>query len=600
MATTDDRQRRGAADLLSQIPTDGQRAAPLPDGSQSNPLNTEFGRNAMNTLSALPGVSGGAMGMSGGSIHAGSVATGALSRAAATAAQSAPVASALSSLNSAAKVAGPYTPAVAAGATLLGAANLTDSSTATPRVTSTGSAAAALARIPETPAGYGSYSSGGQIMGPPNLSALNQPESAATSAAAKLSNVTREGNSYSGVNIGGDISINGAVPRGSVTTLPAGAAPSGISGISAAQQLLAGAPSPATSGISAQSMGAADGLDARSQLESLARLRASGQIVAPAAGPSMNLSGGTFGIRRDPGIVASELGAQRAFDRNMGRDPASLQRAAVLQQAQLEQQGANARALLSDMGNTRRTSMEQTGANVRAQLADKGSFQRQLLENQGALDRQVLQSAGAVQAAQIKASQGLSKELQQQTKDASDVMSLVTQADDLLKTATGSYAGAAFDGLARGMGLSTPGADAAAQLKVLQGSLISKMPKMSGPQSDKDVQLYREMAGQIGDATLPASTRQAALEQIYALNAKYASPEALASTQGSPLAQRVQAAQAQRAAAAPVGAPAPAAAPAPASAATAQPTGTTRQVGTSGGRPVYEDEQGRRFLARGG
>ena len=594
MAITDDRQRRGAADLLSQIPTDGQRAAPLPDGSQSNPLNTEFGRNAMNTLSALPGGGGGAM-------YGGGVAAGTLSRAAATAAQSAPVTSALSSLGSAAKVAAPYAPAVAGGGILLGMANSGDSSAASPPAAApAGSAAAALSSPPQASSEYGRYNAG-QTMGPPNLSALNQPENAApTSAAAKLSNVTREGNSYSGMDIGGDISINGAAPRGSVTTLPAGAAPAGIGGAGAAQQLLGGMPSATTNGISAQSMGAADGLDARSQLESLSRLRASGQIAAPAAGPSMSLSGGTLGIRRAPSIVASELGAQRAFDRNMGRDPASLQRAAVLQQAQLEQQGANARALLSDLGNTRRTGMEQTGANARAQLADTGSFQRQALENQGALNRQALQSAGTVQAAQIKAQQGLGKELQQQTKDASEVVGLATQADDLLKSATGSYGGAALDGLARSMGLSTPGADAAAQLRVLQGSLISKMPKMSGPQSDKDVQLYREMAGQIGDATLPTSTRQAALEQIYSLNAKYASPEALASTQASPLAQRVQAAQAKRAAAAPASAPAPAAAPAPASTPVGQPTGATRQVGTSGGRPVYEDEQGRRFLARGG
>lgn len=582
MATTDDRQRRGAADLLSQIPTDGQRAAPLPDGSQSNPLNTEFGRNAMNTLSALPGGGGGAM-------YGGGVAAGTLSRAAATAAQSAPVTSALSSLGSAAKVAAPYAPAAAGGGILLGMANSGDSSAASPPATPpAGSAAAALSSPPQASSEYGRYNAG-QTMGPPNLSALNQPENAApTSAAAQLSNVTREGNSYSGMNIGGDISINGAAPRGSVTTLPAGAAPAGI-GVGAAQQLLGGMPSATTNGISAQSMGAADGLDARSQLESLSRLRASGQIAAPAAGPSMSLSGGTLGIRRAPSIVASELGAQRAFDRSVGRDPASLQRAAVLQQAQLEQQGANARALLSDLGNTRRTGMEQTGANARAQLADTGSFQRQALENQGALNRQALQSAGTVQAAQIKAQQGLGKELQQQTKDASEVVGLATQADDLLKTATGSYGGAAFDGLARGMGLSTPGADAAAQLKVLQGSLISKMPKMSGPQSDKDVQLYREMAGQIGDATLPTSTRQAALEQIYALNAKYASPEALASTQTSPLAQRVQAAQAKRSAAAPASAPAPAAAP--------NATGA-RQVAT---REVYATlPSGTRFIGPDG
>ena len=37
---------------------------------------------------------------------------------------------------------------------------------------------------------------------------------------------------------------------------------------------------------------------------------------------------------------------------------------------------------------------------------------------------------------------------------------------------------------------------------------------MSGPQSDKDVLLYKQMAGQIGDPTIPAATKKAALSTI--------------------------------------------------------------------------------------
>lgn len=50
----DEERRQG---LVSQIPTGGMSAPPA-DGSQNNPLNTEVGRNALNTLSALPGASG--------------------------------------------------------------------------------------------------------------------------------------------------------------------------------------------------------------------------------------------------------------------------------------------------------------------------------------------------------------------------------------------------------------------------------------------------------------------------------------------------------------------------------------------------------------
>ncbi|MBN9321626.1 MAG: hypothetical protein J0H24_05950 [Delftia acidovorans] len=45
-----------------QIPLGGQRAAPAPDGSQDNPMNSELGRNVTNTLNALGGGAAGASG----------------------------------------------------------------------------------------------------------------------------------------------------------------------------------------------------------------------------------------------------------------------------------------------------------------------------------------------------------------------------------------------------------------------------------------------------------------------------------------------------------------------------------------------------------
>jgi len=106
-------------------------------------------------------------------------------------------------------------------------------------------------------------------------------------------------------------------------------------------------------------------------------------------------------------------------------------------------------------------------------------------------------------------------------------LSILKEAEPLLEKSTASYIGTGADIAARAVGYGTEGANAAAQLKALQGNLVSKMPKMSGPQSDKDVQLYKEMAGQIGDSTLPISTRKAAMDTIYKINAKYASPEAV-------------------------------------------------------------------------
>ena len=110
----------------------------------------------------------------------------------------------------------------------------------------------------------------------------------------------------------------------------------------------------------------------------------------------------------------------------------------------------------------------------------------------------------------------------QALKDAQSVLGLLDLAEPLLETATSSLVGAGVDRAAAVFGKSTEGAKAAAQLKALEGALIAKQPKMSGPQSDKDVLLYRQMAGQIGDASVPIETRRAALMTVRALNEKYA------------------------------------------------------------------------------
>ncbi len=111
----------------------------------------------------------------------------------------------------------------------------------------------------------------------------------------------------------------------------------------------------------------------------------------------------------------------------------------------------------------------------------------------------------------------------QGAKDANDALALIQQARDILPNATGSYGGAAIDHGARVFGVSTEGAKAGAKLKAIAGMLTSKMPKMSGPQSDKDVVMYREMAGRVGDETLPISERFAALDAVEEIQGRYAS-----------------------------------------------------------------------------
>ncbi|HCW4261494.1 TPA: hypothetical protein OXM35_003637, partial [Acinetobacter baumannii] len=104
----------------------------------------------------------------------------------------------------------------------------------------------------------------------------------------------------------------------------------------------------------------------------------------------------------------------------------------------------------------------------------------------------------------------------------SRVNAVLDEIQGILPQATASYAGRGIDLLARGVGLATPGDVATGKLGTLGGQLVALMPKMSGPQSDKDVAMYKQMAGQLDDPTIPLQVRQAALETIRSLNNKYA------------------------------------------------------------------------------
>ena len=84
-----------------------------------------------------------------------------------------------------------------------------------------------------------------------------------------------------------------------------------------------------------------------------------------------------------------------------------------------------------------------------------------------------------------------------------------------------SGAGAMADDAMAFFGKSTKGADSAQALKALGANLIMQMPRMEGPQSDRDVQLYKEMAGQIADPWIPKARKMAALQTIKGIQGRY-------------------------------------------------------------------------------
>ena len=110
-------------------------------------------------------------------------------------------------------------------------------------------------------------------------------------------------------------------------------------------------------------------------------------------------------------------------------------------------------------------------------------------------------------------------------RDANEALAIINQARKIIPKATGSYAGVAADHIGRAFGGSTDGDIATGQLQALEGALVAKMPKMSGPQSDKDVALYKQMAGVIGDPTIPRKRKLAALQTVEEIQRRYAGPQ---------------------------------------------------------------------------
>lgn len=98
---------------------------------------------------------------------------------------------------------------------------------------------------------------------------------------------------------------------------------------------------------------------------------------------------------------------------------------------------------------------------------------------------------------------------------------LIQQARQSLPNATASGLGAKRDEVARFFGQTTPNAQAAAKLGTIGGNMMMLMPRMEGPQSDADRKNYETMAGKVGDPTIPAEERAAAMDAIEEIASRY-------------------------------------------------------------------------------
>ncbi len=137
-------------------------------------------------------------------------------------------------------------------------------------------------------------------------------------------------------------------------------------------------------------------------------------------------------------------------------------------------------------------------------------------------------------AEQAKVDVALEETLRKKSVDGNDSLTLLTRAKELLPRAT---AGALQEGIKSGaavFGKSTEGSTADAQLNIISAKLVGTVPRFEGPQSNIDVQMYKEAAGNLANTSLPAADRMAAADLMMELASKYAKPQEAATPTAAP------------------------------------------------------------------
>lgn len=362
MALLDDARSRN---LINSIPTGSYPKAPAADGSQNNPLNSDAGRAITNTLSALPGA---------GNVPGAAARGGSLIARAFGASQPA-----LSAAGQAAQAAAPYAPIVAGGAALASASS----------ADSPASVASPPAPRPLMQAAFGeSYGPVGTVAKP---SAAAVPES---------KNVTRDGSSYSGSDVAGDIAINGQAPRGggqiSAQNMAAGnnlAGRAGRAGLAGLADYAASPPPAVSAGTGVPLVQAAGIRHSGNDWQSRNELRNS----AVSANSIMNTRRwGGPGAENNPAVqeYRAMLGTDQALRQAQpGMDVAAMRENAGLQREGMQQSGANRRSLMSNMLDQEKLGMERETRGY----ANRASAQQEQLRAQVAQEQDPAKRRGLVQ-----------------------------------------------------------------------------------------------------------------------------------------------------------------------------------------------------------
>jgi hypothetical protein len=163
----------------------------------------------------------------------------------------------------------------------------------------------------------------------------------------------------------------------------------------------------------------------------------------------------------------------------------------------------------------RQRQVEQAGQTAGAQARAQAEVRR---EEQPARVQEAGETTGAQEAARIQARTDADRRREaQQLERAVTELRALSAPGGLLEKSTGSGLGTIRDNFLAFFGASTSGAQAGAALAPIADIVTKLVPRFEGPQSNADVQSYREAAGRLSDTTLPNATRAAAAREILRL-----------------------------------------------------------------------------------
>ena len=162
-------------------------------------------------------------------------------------------------------------------------------------------------------------------------------------------------------------------------------------------------------------------------------------------------------------------------------------------------------------------------------VATGGSVSPAQLEQQMALGKKAaetnIETGAVVQRERLKppaAAEG--QQLATDVKNqgfADRTYGLMQQINQEIAKSTGSTIGAGVDTVAAALGKSTEGSKAIARLNVLSYNILANIPRFEGPQSDIDVQMYKQAAGDFNNRKLPVEDRLAALGALNSILQRY-------------------------------------------------------------------------------